>query len=207
MAASTRKRCAPAALALGTALALTRAHGAIVLTPQQAITLDAQSSELDYRNNTLEFHKVKISQGALSVSADSAEASGLDFENSHWVFRGNVKIVMTQGQLTSDQADITFAKKVLAQAVATGNPAAFEQLIVKTGRVARGRADSIVYDVAKGTVRLAKNAWLSDGQREISGESLTYSVADQRVVAAAAEQGAQRVHITITPPPTPTPKP
>jgi lipopolysaccharide transport protein LptA len=176
-------------------------HAAVKPTPQQPISLDAQSSELDYRNNTLVFHKVKISQGPMTVSADQAQASGLDFDNSRWVFRGNVKISMEAGQLSSDQADITFANKLLAKAVITGNPAAFEQHIAKTGRLAQGRADLIDYDVGKGVVRLSKNAWLSDGQRDISGESLTYSVAEQRVVATAADQGSQRVHITITPPP------
>ena len=100
----------------------------------------------------------------------------MDFDNSHWVFRGNVKINMEQGQLTSDEADLTFAKKLLAKAVVNGKPAAFEQRIAKTGKLAHGRADSIDYDVTKGVVHLSKNAWLSDGQNEIRGESLKYNV-------------------------------
>ena len=102
--------CLSLALPLSAALA---AH-----LEQEAISLDAQSSELDYKNNNLIFRKVRISQGAMSVSADQAQATGLDFENSHWVFRGNVKIIMEQGTLISDEADITFAKKLLAKAVA-----------------------------------------------------------------------------------------
>jgi hypothetical protein len=50
-------------------------------------------------------------------------------------------------------------------------------------------------------VRLTKNAYLSDGQNEIRGESLKYNVRAQSVVAEAADQGSQRVHIIITPPP------
>jgi lipopolysaccharide export system protein LptA len=178
---------------------------AAVRAQQLPITLDAQSSELDYRNNSLVFRKVKITQGAMSVAADQAQATGLDFEDSRWVFRGNVKITMDQGELTSDDAQITFAKKLLAKAIISGTPAAFKQRVAKTGRLAQGRAELIEYDVGKGVVKLSKNAWLSDGQNEIRGESLKYNVLDQRVVAEAAEQGAQRVHITITPPAPPAP--
>jgi lipopolysaccharide transport protein LptA len=197
--------------AAGAALAMASAGApaaGLNLVPGQAISLDAQSYEADARSGTMLFHKVKISQGSMSIAADTAQASGLDFDNSHWVFRGNVRISLEGGQLTSDQADVTFAKKLLAKAVITGKPAEFEQHIAKNGRLARGRADSIDYDVGQGMVRLSQNAWLSDGSREISGQSLSYSVAEQRVVATAAEdsQGSQRVHITITPPPQ-TPKP
>jgi lipopolysaccharide transport protein LptA len=48
---------------------------------------------------------------------------------------------------------------------------------------------------------LTSNAWLSDGQNEVRGESLKYNVQAQSIVADAAEQGSQRVHIILTPPP------
>jgi lipopolysaccharide transport protein LptA len=157
------------------------------------------------RNNNVVFRKVRIVQGNMSVIADQGQAtkqaSGLDFDNSLWVFRGNVKISMDQGQLSSDDAEINFSKKLLAKAVVTGRPAAFEQRIAKTGKVAQGRADVIDYDAGKGIVRLSKNAFLSDGQTEIRGESLKYNLLAQSIVAEASEQGSQRVHIIITPPP------
>src|SRR6266481_2927473 len=141
------------------ALALPASQGLAAHVEQEAISLDAQSSELDYKNNNLIFRKVRITQGDMSVAADQAQATGLDFENSRWVFRGNVKITMDDGQLTSDEAEITFSK----------------------------------------------NAWLSDGQNEIRGESLKYNVLAQNIVAESAEQGSQRVHIIITPPANPKP--
>src|SRR6267142_1181043 len=199
MAASTLKAFALFALVLPASQA-PAAH-----VEQQAISLDAQSSELDYKNNNLIFRKVRITQGDMSVAADQAQATGLDFENSRWVFRGNVKITMDDGQLTSDEAEITFAKKLLSKALVSGNPAAFEQRIAKTGKLARGHADNIDYDVAKGVVHLSKNAWLSDGQNEIRGESLKYNVLAQSIVAEGPEQDSQRVHIIITPPANPKP--
>ncbi len=173
---------------------------------QLPITLDAQSSDLDYRNNILVFRKVKITQGKLAVEADQARANGVNFDNSRWLFSGKVKITVEQGLLTSDEAEITFGDKLLTKAVINGSPAQFEQRREKTGQLARGRAESIIYDVKSGMVNLTKNAWLSDGQNEIRGESLKYNVDEQRVVANAAEQGSQRVRITITPPPA-KPKP
>ena len=190
------------------ALALPISHAIAAKAQQKDISVDAQSFELDYKNSTMAYHKVRIAQGNMSVAADLAQttsSSGLDFDNSRWVFRGNVKIAMDQGQLTSDEAEITFAKKLLAKAIVKGKPAAFEQRIAKTGKLAQGHADTIDYDVTKGVVHLSQNAWLSDGQNEIRGESLKYNVLAQNVIAEASEQGSQRVHIIITPPANPKP--
>jgi lipopolysaccharide export system protein LptA len=191
--------------ALGCAAALALAwlgHASAAAPAREPIQLDAQSSELDYGTNQLLFRKVRITQGAMSISADQAHATGLDFENSHWVFSGDVRIIMAQGQLSSEQADATFEKKLLAQVVITGHPASFAQGAAPAGKSpVQGHANTIDYNVAKDTVHLTGNAWLSDGQTEIRHDSLTYSVKDRKMVADASEQGAQRVHITITPPP------
>jgi lipopolysaccharide transport protein LptA len=190
----------PRALALLAPPASAAVAAVAAKVEQQTIVLEAQSAEMDLKSNNLIYRKVHISQGNMSVGADQAQGTGLDFENSHWVFRGNVKITMDQGLLTSDEAEITFAKKLLSKAVVNGKPAAFEQRIAKTGKLAQGHADSIDYDVTNEVVHLSKNAWLSDGEREIQGESLKYNVLAQTIAAEASEQGSQRVHIIITPP-------
>jgi len=206
MAVSNLKTLALFALLLPASFLLPASRLFAAAAPaQQAIALDAQSSELDLRNNNVVFRKVHIVQGAMTVSADQGQATkqatGLDFDNSLWVFRGNVKITMQDGQLSSDDAEINFAKKALSKAVVNGKPAAFEQRVAKTGKVAHGRADTIDYDAGKGVVRLSKNAWLSDGSTEIRGETLRYNVLAQSIIAESSEQGSQRVHIIITPPP------
>jgi len=191
-----------AAVALGLTFAASAARAAAP-AKSEVIALDAQSSELDLKSNNMFFRKVRIAQGPMSVTADQGQATqeALKFENSLWVFRGNVKITMENGLLTADEAQIDFIKKLLAKAVAYGKPAEFEQKIEKTGKLAHGHADTIDYDAAKGLVKLTKNAWLSDGQNEVHGESFVYNVLTQSIVADAAEQGSQRVHIIITPPP------
>jgi lipopolysaccharide transport protein LptA len=185
------------------ALPLSQATGA--QKNEQPLVIDAQSVDLDYKNNNVLYHKVRIAQGTMSVAADQAQTTGVDVDNSHWVFRGSVKISMNQGQLTADEAEITFVNKLLSKALVNGKPAAFEQQIAKTGKLAQGRADTIDYDVKQGVVHFSKNAWLSDGQHEILGESLKYNVVSQNIVAESAEQGSQRVHIVITPPANPKP--
>jgi lipopolysaccharide transport protein LptA len=171
---------------------------------QQEIVLDAQSADADLANNNEIFRKVRITQGDMSIAADMGQGTQqkvrVDFDNSLWIFRGNVKIMMDHAQLTSDDAQINFVKQELSKVVVNGKPAAFEQRVAKTGKLAQGHADNIDYDAGKGLVRLNKNAWLSDGQTEIHGESLKYNMVAQSIVAEASEQGSQRVHIVIAPP-------
>ncbi len=201
MAASNPKLPALAAILL----LAPRFAGAAPARSAEPIALDAQSSELDLKNNNVFFRKVRIAQGAMSVTADQGQASrdalGGKLDDSVWTFRGNVKIVMDQGQLSADDAQVSFVRKLLSKAVANGKPAQFQQRIEKTGKTALGHADTIDYDAGKGIVRLIKDAWLSDGQNEVRGESLKYNVVAQTIVADAAEQNSQRVHIIITPPP------
>lgn len=170
------------------------------------ILLDAQSTSIDLKTNSAVFSKIRISQGAMSITADQGQASqqrsaDLYFENNVWNFRGNVKITVEQGLLFSDDAQITFVNSELSKAVVNGKPASFEQTVAKTGKLAKGNAETIDYDAAKHLVRFSKNAYLSNGDNDIRGQSLKYDVLGQKVLAEAEEQNSQRVRITITPPP------
>jgi len=173
---------------------------------QQTINLDAASTEVDGRTNTLVFTDVVISQGATRVQAEHARATGLNFANSRWTFDGKVRIdAELHGNLRSDQATIEFRDNHIARATVTGKPAEFEQKRTDSEQLARGHAGEIVYDLSDGTVRLADDAWLTDGQNEISGPLLVYNIREQRVQAAASPGTDQRVHITITPHVAPAP--
>jgi lipopolysaccharide export system protein LptA len=205
MAASSRRLLA--LIALLAPLAQAGAAAAKLQHDARApILLDAQSTSIDLKTNSAVFTKIRISQGAMSISADQGQASqqrsaDLYFENNVWNFRGNVKITVEQGVLFSDDAQITFVNSVLSKAVVNGKPASFEQTVTKTGKPAKGNAETIDYDAARHLVRFLKNAFLSNGDNEIRGQSLKYDVVSQKVIAEEAEQNSQRVHITITPPP------
>jgi lipopolysaccharide transport protein LptA len=191
---------AAAALAAAPPAPSATAPPAALAPGQQPINLDASKTEIDARTNTLAFTDVTISQGNTRVQADRAHATGLNFANSRWTFEGNVRINAEQrGNLRSDQATVDFRDNHIARATITGRPAQFEQKRPDSEQIARGHAAEIVYDLNEGTVQLSDDAWLSDGQNEISGPQLVYNVRLQRVQAAAAPGTDQRVHIKIVP--------
>ena len=117
--------------------------------------------------------------------------TGVDFEDSSWEFEGNVRIDMPDSKIASDSARVRFAGGEIQSANVTGSPATFEQQ--RKDQLAQGRARTIDYDLKRGAVELAGDAWLSDGKTEITGATLEYSTANQRVVSR------EQVLITIQP--------
>jgi len=191
-------------------LAATMLLGAIPLARAQSglppgnselpINLEAASSDFDYKNNTLLFKRVKITQGALEITAQQANATGLEFNNSEWQLQGDVKITVPGGKLQSSQARVMFKNNAVSSASIKGTPAQFEQQLKEENQVARGRAASIDYDVTAATVRLTGDAWLTDGNNEIRGNTLVYDVGRERVQANPSEKDPGGVKITINPP-------
>jgi lipopolysaccharide transport protein LptA len=165
----------------------------------QPIDLVAASSDFDYRKNTLLFRQVTITQGPMRVEAQEATATGLNFDNSEWTLSGQVKITVPDGRLESSDARVTFRDNQIARAVVRGAPAEFEQRVKETQQLAKGRARSIEYDVAAGTVKLTGEAWLTDGDNVISGDTLIYDIGRQRVAANPGGTDPGGVHITINP--------
>jgi lipopolysaccharide transport protein LptA len=190
---------------LSTSAALHAAAGSILTagkkdSHQTPISLDAASSQVDYKTNTVVLKDVVISQGDMKVQADHAHATGLDFDNSRWTFEGNVRInAEEQGKLRSDQAVVEFRNNRITKATIDGSPAEFEQKRATSNLMARGHAREIVYDLGDGTVRLTNDAWLSDGLNEISGPLVVYNIREQSFQAATKPGTDQRVHIRITP--------
>ncbi|HEU5443327.1 MAG TPA: lipopolysaccharide transport periplasmic protein LptA [Steroidobacteraceae bacterium] len=166
---------------------------------KEKISVDAASSDVDGKTNTIVFRDIVVSQGATHVRADHARATGLNFQNSRWTFQGNVQIdAPPRGSLRSDQATVEFRDNQIAGATITGSPAQFEQQRAGDLGMEKGHADQIVYDVSQGTVLLTEDAWISDGRNEMSAPSIAYSIRDQKVLATSSG-ASQGVHITITP--------
>ena len=169
---------------------------------EQKISLDAASSEVDYKKNTVEFQDIVISQGDIKVEAHhaEAEATGLNFKTGVWTFSGDVRIhVEKRGNLRSDQAVIDFKDNQIVKATVTGKPAQFEQQRAGTDQLARGHAGEIVYEPTNGVVRLSNDAWISDGRNEIRGPLLVYNIRQEHVEAVTQPGNDARVHITIVP--------
>ena len=190
-----------AAVLLGTLLSCSAA--AAPYDKQAPINLEAASSDFDYRNNTLVFKQIRITQGQLAVEAAEANATGLEFANAQWTLKGDVRITVPDGKLTANDAVVSFRDNQIARAEVRGAPATFEQRLKENNQLAQGRADAIEYDVRNGTVQLSGDAWLSDGQNEIRGTTLIYDIARQRVAAnpGATEPGGVRITINPKEPP------
>ena len=170
-----------------------------------AITLDAASSEVDYRTNTVLFRDLSITQGDTRVTAERARSTGLDFDDSTWVLSGRVRMSVQGGDLQADTANVTFKENRIIRARIEGQPAKFSQMLERGG-VARGEAAQIVYQIDQQSVTLRDKAWLTDGRNEIRGEQLVYSLREQRVQAGSQTGSKDRVQIIIRPTPQEAPK-
>lgn len=168
------------------------------VTPAALIVLDAASSELDYRTNTLLFQDLLITQGSTRVKAARARSSGLDFAASSWTLSGGVQLELDGGVLSSADATVIFRDNRVLSATIRGENTAFEQRL-RNGNRASGKAREILYDAATATVILQGDALLSDGRNDIRGEKLVYDLAAERVSAGNTASG-DRVRITIRPP-------
>lgn len=145
------------------------------------IKVEARSSDFDYQNNVLQFNDITIVQGDIRITAQRAVASGLDFEDSNWEFSGAVSITNAEAGLASEVARVRFAGGEVQSATVTGAPATFEQR--RKEQLTQGRANRIDYDLGRGTVELAGNAWLTDGRNEVAGATLVYSTGTQRIIS------------------------
>ena len=117
----------------------------------QPISLDAESSLFDRQTNRVEFQQLTISQGDMSISADEAIASGLDFEEGEWRFTGNVTFTVESARIDADSALMTFVDNELQTAELIGDPATLEDAGDPDTDPVRGGAARLVYDNAAQT--------------------------------------------------------
>ncbi|MEZ5562323.1 MAG: lipopolysaccharide transport periplasmic protein LptA [Gammaproteobacteria bacterium] len=160
------------------------------------IELDAAWSELDRRNNRLVFRNLHITQGRLAISADEATADPADFENSTWVFTGNVQIENAGLKAWCDRAEMTFSNNTLLRTTLRGKPARFMQPR-PGGGATEGRGELLEYDLAARTIQMTSNALLSDGSNEITGSNIAYDLG--REVVTASNNGSGQVRMKFTP--------
>ena len=142
---------------------------------------------------------IQVTQGNLTLKADSGESNSLDIANSILTFTNNVRINGPNTEVTADQAVLKFVDKRLLNVRVVGQPAHFEQITEESPDPARGHANSMNYDLSTDIITLTENAFLSQGQDEISGETITYDVQRERVVADSDGNSENRVRLIITP--------
>ncbi|HZX24090.1 MAG TPA: lipopolysaccharide transport periplasmic protein LptA [Woeseiaceae bacterium] len=168
------------------------------------ISLDADSSEFDRRNNLMIFRGLRITQGTIGIEADRGQTlfggdSSPDFRDSVWRFEGDVKIDVDTTNILCDSAELTFRDHRLSSAVATGDPARFRDYRPEEGTVTTGRAGRFEYDVTAGRVTLTGDARISEGSNTIAGDLLVYDLNQQVVTARGGEGEDGKVSLTIVP--------
>jgi lipopolysaccharide export system protein LptA len=173
----------------------------ILPNSKEPIALEADSSEFDKEKNRLVFRQIKITQAGLTIAADTAVADGLDFSQSVWTFTGSVNIDGEGSHIRGSAAQLVFTDHRLTQATTTGQPATFDRESdpEEDVRALSGNAQSIKYDAVASTLVLNGQARLLDGSNEITGDSLTYNILEDKLVASSDE--ASQVRIVITPQP------
>jgi lipopolysaccharide transport protein LptA len=197
------------ALALAAAVAITTLTGPSgslnVGLGKAPVNWSAQKFDGDYMTHLTHLRgDVKISQGDISITADEAQgqATSQDSKSWHWVFTGKVHVrAENQGDLRADRGVVEIVKGVLASALVTGSPATFEQIHSTTGRLIKGHAATIDYEVTAGTVKLTGEAFLSDDQNanDMHSPSITYNVRDRRIEGDVGSETGGRVRMRITP--------
>ena len=178
------------------------AEGAPAPCANQEIVLEGKPLEMDYRNNNAVLRDVVITQCSVRIQAAEADIKGgLNFENSRMTISGDVRITAEGGSLSSDKAIVSFRNKLISAATITGTPAQFEQKR-EDGTTARGRANTIDYETANGTVSFNTNAFLSYGRNEVTGQQFVYNIRTQSLQGQAktgASIGDGRVRFVIHP--------
>ena len=164
----------------------------------QPISLDAESSLFDRQTNRVEFRRLTISQGDMSISADEAVATGLDFEEGEWRFTGNVTFTLESARIRADSAVMTFVDNELQTAELLGDPATLEDLGDPDTDPVRGGARRLVYDNAGQIMRMLEGAWFASGQNEFRGCDLIYNLDQEQLTSGSSECG-EPVVITIVP--------
>ena len=185
---------------------LTGASGTIAVGPGKPPVLwVARSAGMDYEAHVMHLRgDVKISQGEISIAADQADATATtaEMKTSHWVFTGKVHVRSeSRGDLYSDRATVEIRNGELASALMTGAPAQFEQTRSSNGRLVKGHANSINYDVASAVVTLTDDAWLTDDhdENDMKACEITYNVRDRQIQGQSERCPGGRVHMTILP--------
>lgn len=163
------------------------------------ISLDADFSDYDGKNSMLTFRGLRLSQGGIGIEAEQGMASKLDFEDSVWRLSGNVVIVVDNGRIECDSADLRFSNNQLTAADIGGSPATFVLTRPGNEESTRAEAGALRYDLKAGSIEFSDDAKITEGGNQIASDFLVYNIREQRIKAQGSADGDSKVKITFTP--------
>ena len=164
------------------------------------ISLDADSTSLDVKNQIVKFEGLRLSQGTIGIVADEGQATKLDFNESVWKLSGNVVLDFANGHVECDAADLHFNDYELTLATVDGSPATFELRRDDSDETTYAEARSLRYNLADGTVEFSGDARIVEAGNQISSSYLVYDINAQRISAQSSDDGSNRVRVEYRPP-------
>lgn len=124
----------------------------------------------------------------------------IDGKNKTALYKDNVLI--TQGSLTieADEVEVIASEGSGREIfVARGNPASYSQEL-EDGNPVSAKANEIRYEVAKRTISLTGNAELKQDTSQVKGNSITFDmVTEQLLATGGADDASGRVTTVFTP--------
>jgi lipopolysaccharide transport protein LptA len=190
-------------LALLAVIAMSSLQAAELELGEQEMSIGFDYSEIDMRKDEHHFRgNVRISQGPMFITADTAVAQGASQnDDSRWTFERNVHVQTSEADLRAATATAQVVNGAITNATVKGSPAMFEQRNATADQQVRGRAGQIEYDFARGIIRMSNDVWFSYGGNEFEGAVVVYYVRDERVVVNPEGKNQGRVNITVRPRP------
>lgn len=141
-------------------------------------------------------------KGPIKVTARHAE---FDERSKRMLYRGDVRLVTGELELSGERLELTQSSRGLYQARVTGSPARLVQAGTGSAPALSARAQEIVYDTQAATVALSGRAVLNRGTDELTGERIRYNAATRRIQASGVNGG--QVQLVIQPPKKDDPEP
>ncbi|MEO0435836.1 MAG: lipopolysaccharide transport periplasmic protein LptA [Pseudomonadota bacterium] len=132
---------------------------------------------------------------AIEISANRAVR---DDKAGHTIYSGNVVLEQGSLQIEADRLTIFHEKDAADRIVAIGEPAKLRQQPELDEEFVRASAGRIVYEKSRERVLLRYAAIIEQDGAVVSGESIEYFLAEQRVSAdASLEDESARVQVII----------
>ncbi len=137
----------------------------------------------------------KTQRDPVTIEADSAV---FDERQGQSIYTGHVIITQAEMQIRADEVTVYTKEDALQRIVATGEPVHFRQQREGEKEI-HGEARRLDYRADDEHLLLQDQAWLTQGGNRFSGQRIEYDMLRERVTAAQAEDGSQRVRVTIQP--------
>ncbi len=163
------------------------------------ISLDADFLDTDIDSNMMTFRGLRLNQGLMSIEADTGRASKLDFNDSVWQLAGNVSIVVEDGRIDCEAANLEFDNNQLRVASISGQPARFELTRADGDITTYAEAEILRYDLEAEAIEFSGNAKIIEGGNQIASGFLVYNIRERRIQAQGSEGDDGKVKITFTP--------